>query len=309
MGAGERSHDPTEPVDDRTQDHSMTTTHPADVLVSPAWVADRLDRFREPTPDYRLVEVDVNTDFYRERHAPGAVGFDWQADLQSDTWRDIPTPAEFERLMGDNGIANDTTVVVYGDNANWFATHLYWQFSIYGHDDVRVMDGGREYWLEHGFPTTDEVPTFPATEYHVETTDESIRAFRRDVHEALDAETTLIDVRMPEEYRGELIAPPGMDETAQRAGHIPGAINVLWADNVGSDGRFKPLAVLADLYESHGVTPDDAVIAYCRIGERSSITWFVLHELLGYDRVQNYDGSWTEWGNLVRAPVAVGDEE
>jgi thiosulfate/3-mercaptopyruvate sulfurtransferase len=309
MGPEERPHDPTEPVADRTQDHSMTTTHPADVLVSPAWVADRLDRFRDSAPDYRLVEVDVNTDFYRERHAPGAVGFDWQADLQSDTWRDIPTPAEFERLMGDNGIANDTTVVVYGDNANWFATHLYWQFSIYGHDDVRVMDGGREYWLEHGFPTTDEVPTFPATEYHVETTDESIRAFRRDVHEALDAETTLIDVRMPEEYRGELIAPPGMDETAQRAGHIPGAINVLWADNVGSDGRFKPPAALADLYESHGVAPDDAVITYCRIGERSSITWFVLHELLGYDRVQNYDGSWTEWGNLVRAPVAVGDEE
>jgi thiosulfate/3-mercaptopyruvate sulfurtransferase len=171
------------------------------------------------------------------------------------------------------------------------------------------MDGGREYWLEHDFPTTADVPEYPATEYHVDDPDESIRAFRRDVHRALDSDAKLIDVRMPEEYRGELIAPPGMDETAQRAGHIPGAINVLWADNVGSDGRFKPTETLEELYESHDIDSIDEVITYCRIGERSSITWFVLHELLGYEHVRNYDGSWTEWGNLVRAPLAVGDEE
>jgi thiosulfate/3-mercaptopyruvate sulfurtransferase len=282
-------------------------SHPTDVLVSPEWVADRLDEFERDTPDYRLVEVDVNPSFYAEEHAPGAVGLDWETDLQSEHWRDIPTPEEFARVMGDHGIGTDTTVVVYGDNANWFATHLYWQFSIYGHDDVRVMDGGRDYWLEHDFPTTDEVPSFSPVEYDVGRADESVRAFRSDVYDALEDDTTLVDVRMPEEYRGELIAPPGMDETARRGGHIPGAINVLWADNVGPDRRFKSREALAELYASHGVGPDDAVITYCRIGERSSITWFVLHELLGYQRVRNYDGSWTEWGNLIRAPVETGE--
>jgi len=297
------------PSSDREQDRTTNTPHPTTALVSPAWVADHLDQFRSDDPAFRLVEVDVNPDFYRERHVPGACGFDWRTDLQSDRWRDVPSPDEFERLMGDHGIANDTTVVVYGDNSNWFATHLYWQFTMYGHDDVRVMDGGREYWMEHDFPTSDAVPSFPTTEYRVDETDESIRAFRQDVYEALDDDTTLVDVRMPEEYRGELTAPPGMDETAQRAGHIPGAINVLWADNVDADGRFKSPAQLEALYESYGVTPEDEVVAYCRIGERSSITWFVLHELLGYEAVRNYDGSWTEWGNLIRAPIAVGDEE
>lgn len=307
-------------MDDHATPEPMNThdtPHPDDVLVSPEWVADRLDAFERDTPDYRLVEVDVNPSFYADRHAPGAVGLDWQTDLQSERWRDIPTPEEFARIMGDHGIANDTTVVVYGDNANWFATHLYWQFSIYGHDDVRVMDGGREYWLEHDFPTTDEVPSFSAAEYTVDGADESIRAFRHDVYEALDdaddegegdgGDTMLVDVRMPEEYRGELVAPPGMDETARRGGHIPGAINVLWADNVDPDRRFKSPEALADLYEGYGLAPDDPVITYCRIGERSSITWFVLHELLGYERVQNYDGSWTEWGNLIRAPIETGE--
>jgi len=285
----------------------MTDTHPNDVLVSPEWVADRLDAFAADAPDYRLIEVDVETEFYHVAHVPGAVGFDWRRDLQSDSWRDIPNPAEFERLMSEHGITNDTTVVVYGDNSNWFATHLYWQLSIYGHGDVRIMDGGREYWLEQGLPRTDEVPTFPRTDYEVPTRDESVRAFREDVESALDSETVLVDVRMPEEYRGELIAPPGMDETAQRGGHIPGAINVLWADNIGPDRRFKSAESLADLYRSHGITAADDVVVYCRIGERSSITWFVLHELLGYESVRNYDGSWTEWGNLVRAPIETGE--
>ncbi|GAB3316933.1 sulfurtransferase [Haloplanus salinarum] len=285
------------------------TTHSKEALVSPQWVADRLDQFQSDDTAFRLVEVDVNREFYRDGHAPGACELDWETDLQSETWRDIPSPDEFGQLMRDHGIANDTTVVVYGDNSNWFATHLYWQFTMYGHDDVRVMDGGREYWMEQGFPTTQEVPSFPTAEYTVREVDESHRAFRSDVYEALDSETMLIDVRMPEEYRGELTAPPGIDETAQRAGHIPGAINVLWADNVDSNGRFKPPQRLRELYASHGVTPDDDVIAYCRIGERSSITWFALHELLGYESVRNYDGSWTEWGNLIRAPIASGKEE
>jgi thiosulfate/3-mercaptopyruvate sulfurtransferase len=284
-----------------------TSSHPENVLVSPEWVHDRLGEFERDTPAYRLVEVDVNPSFYAERHAPSAVGLDWQTDLQSERWRDIPTPAEFADTMGKHGIGNDTTVVVYGDNANWFATHLYWQFSIYGHDDVRVMDGGRDYWLEHDFPTTDEVPSFSAVEYEVATENESIRAFRNDVYDALEDDTKLVDVRMPEEYRGDLIAPPGMDETARRGGHIPGAINVLWADNVGPDRRFKSPDDLVRLYDTHGIGPDDPVITYCRVGERSSITWFVLHELLGYERVQNYDGSWTEWGNLIRAPIETGE--
>lgn len=298
---------PERPDDDSEREPATGRSNEA--LVSPEWVADRLDRFRSDDAAFRLVEVDVNREFYRDGHAPGACEFDWETDLQSETWRDIPSPDEFERLMGDHGIANDTTVVVYGDNSNWFATHLYWQFVMYGHDDVRVMDGGREYWMEQGFPTTRAVPSFPTVEYTVSEVDESHRAFRHDVYEALDSGTTLIDVRMPEEYRGELTAPPGMDEAAQRAGHIPGAINVLWADNVDSNGLFKPPHRLRELYASHGVTPDDDVIAYCRIGERSSITWFALHELLGYDSVRNYDGSWTEWGNLIRAPIVAGNDE
>ena len=290
-------------------DEPLESQYPTDVLVSPEWVESRLGRFDSAETDARLLEVDVNTAFYETGHAPGAVCVDWQEDLRSADAHDILGPQEMESFLGACGITEETTVVVYGDNSNWFATHLYWQFTMYGHDDVRVMDGGREYWMEHDFPTSDAVPSFPTTEYRVDETDESIRAFRQDVYEALDDDTTLVDVRMPEEYRGELTAPPGMDETAQRAGHIPGAINVLWADNVDADGRFKSPAQLEALYESYGVTPEDEVVAYCRIGERSSITWFVLHELLGYEAVRNYDGSWTEWGNLIRAPIAVGDEE
>ena len=308
MHPDDTSDNGTDPTKDDTE-REPDTTHSKEALVSPEWVADRLDQFHSDDTAFRLVEVDVNREFYRDGHAPGACELDWETDLQSETWRDIPSPDEFEQLMRAHGIANDTTVVVYGDNSNWFATHLYWQFTMYGHDDVRVMDGGREYWMEQGFPTTQEVPSFPIAEYTVREVDESHRAFRSDVYEALDSETKFVDVRMPEEYRGELTAPPGIDETAQRAGHIPGAINVLWADNVDSNGRFKPPQRLRELYASHGVTPDDDIIAYCRIGERSSITWFALHELLGYESVQNYDGSWTEWGNLVRAPIAAGEEE
>jgi thiosulfate/3-mercaptopyruvate sulfurtransferase len=270
-------------------------------------VEERLDQFRADDPALRLVEVDVNPAFYEQAHVPGAVGFDWREDLQAETIRDLPSPAAFASLLGDHGITPETTVVVYGDNANWFAAHLYWQFTYYGHDDVRIVDGGREFWLEHDMPTTTTVPEFSAVDYPEPTPTESLRAYRTDVAAALDTDTTLVDVRMPEEFRGELIAPPGMDETARRGGHIPGAINVPWADNVGPNRRFRPPDELADLYESHGVTPDEPVITYCRIGERSSITWFVLHELLGYKTVRNYDGSWTEWGNLVGAPIAVGE--
>jgi thiosulfate/3-mercaptopyruvate sulfurtransferase len=276
-----------------------------DALVTPEWVTDRLDRFGDDDPDLRLVEMDVNPAFYERGHAPGAVGFDWRTDLQHDRLRDLPDPASFAALMGDHGITEDTTVVVYGDNSNWFAAHLYWQFVYYGHDDVRIMDGGRGYWNERGFPTTDERPSYPTVEYATPTPDDSVRAYRADVAAAIDGATKLVDVRMPAEFRGDLVAPPGMDETARRGGHVPGAINVPWADNVRPDRRFRSLDELADRYESAGIGPDDDVITYCRIGERSSITWFVLHELLGYDSVRNYDGSWTEWGNLVGAPIAV----
>ncbi|MEZ3118024.1 sulfurtransferase [Halobaculum sp. MBLA0147] len=276
-------------------------------LVSPAWVRERLDEFATSDPDLRLVEVDMNPAFYEVAHLPGAVGFDWRHDLQADRVRDIPSPSAFADLLGSHGIGPDTTIVVYGDNANWFAAHFYWVASYYGHADVRLLDGGRTYWTEHDMPTTDEVPTYPRVTYPTPTADESIRAYRREVSRALESETALVDVRMPEEYRGDLVAPPGTDEGARRGGHLPGAVNVRWSANVGPDRRFRSREELATMYADAGVGRGEDVITYCRIGERSSVTWFVLSELLGYDAVRNYDGSWAEWGNLVGAPVAVGE--
>jgi thiosulfate/3-mercaptopyruvate sulfurtransferase len=286
----------------------MTAQHyPDDVLVSPDWVADRLDRFRSPDPDYRLLEVDLNTDFYERGHLPGAVGLDWTADLQAETCRDLVDPAAFERLLGECGVTRDTTLVVYGDNWNWFAAHCYWVCSYYEHPDVRVMDGGREYWIEHGYPTTTEPPTVPTVEYSVDGRDDSIRAYRDDVLAGIEADTTFVDVRMPEEFTGELTAPPGYNESAQRGGHIPGAVNVLWADNLATDRRFKPPRELRAVYADRGITPEDDVVVYCRIGERSSVTWFALTQLLDYEHVRNYDGSWVEWGNMIGVPLERGE--
>jgi thiosulfate/3-mercaptopyruvate sulfurtransferase len=283
------------------------TDYAKDVLVSADWVADHLDDFQSDDSSYRLVEVDVDTEAYDEGHAPGAIGFNWETQLQDQTTRDILSKEDFEDLLGSHGIDADDTVVLYGDNSNWFAAYTYWQFKYYGHEDVRLMNGGRDYWLDNDYPLTEEVPEFSETDYDARGPYESIRAYRDDVEKAIGKGLPLVDVRSPEEYSGEILAPPGLQETAQRGGHVPGARNISWAATVNDDGTFKSADELRELYESEGVTDDQDVIAYCRIGERSSIAWFALHELLGYDNVTNYDGSWTEWGNLVGAPIEKGN--
>jgi len=280
-----------------------------DALVSADWVAERLDEFQRDDPDLRLIEVSVDTESYDDEHAPGAIGFNWETQLQDQTTRDILSKDGFESLLGSHGIARDSTVVLYGDNSNWFAAYAYWQFKYYGHENVRLLDGGRDYWIEHDYPTTTEEPAFPAQEYAARGPFEDIRAYRDDVENAIERGVPLVDVRSPEEFSGEVLAPPGLNETAQRGGHIPGAQNISWAATVNDDGTFKSADELRELYAEKGIDGDESVVAYCRIGERSSIAWFALHELLGYESTVNYDGSWTEWGNLVGAPVETGDAE
>ncbi|PSQ26231.1 sulfurtransferase [Halobacteriales archaeon QS_8_65_32] len=280
-----------------------------DVLVSADWVEEHIEEFGGDDPDYRLVEVDVDTEAYDESHAPGAIGLNWETDLQDQTRRDVLTKEAFAEVMGEHGIADDSTVVLYGDNSNWFAAYTYWQFKYYGHRDVRLMNGGRDYWLENDYPTTTDVPDFPTQDYEARGPFEGIRAYRGQVETAMERGVPLVDVRSPEEFSGEILAPPGLQETAQRGGHIPGAENISWAATVNDDGTFKSAEELRELYEGQGVTDDQEVVAYCRIGERSSIAWFALHELLGYENVVNYDGSWTEWGNLVNAPIETGEAD
>ncbi|WP_435156713.1 sulfurtransferase [Haladaptatus sp. DFWS20] len=296
-----------------------------DVLVSPDWLHEHLDLFQSDDSDYRLVEADIEyEESYAEAHIPGAVGFRWGSHLQDSIERDILKRAEFEEIMGNAGITADTTVVLYGDEANQWAAYTYWQFKYYGHDDVRLLDGGRPYWFDNEYPTTDEEPSFSQREYESAGPHEELRAYLDRVEEVAaiegesstegradigaDPEIPLIDVRSEAEYRGEKIAPEGSKETARRAGHIPGATNVSWKENLDDEGRFKDGDELRSVYAERGIQGTSEVISYCRIGERSSITWFALHELLGWD-VTNYDGSWTEWGNLVRQPVAVDVEK
>ncbi len=272
--------------------------HP-EVLVSTEWVAQHTG-----DPNVRLVEVDVDTTSYEKGHITNAVGWNWQTQLQDNVRRDLLTQKQFEDLCRQSGIANDTTVVFYGDNNNWFAAYALWQCKYYGHKDARLMNGGRKKWeLEKRAFSTD-VPKIVPTQYKASAPDESVRARREIVFDTLDKKNRyLIDVRSPDEFTGKVIAPPGMSETAQRGGHIPGAASIPWAKAANDDGTFKSYDELVKLYEAQGVRGDKEAIAYCRIGERSSHTWFVLKYLLGFDKVRNYDGSWTEWGNLVDAPI------
>jgi len=273
--------------------------HP-EVLVTTQWVADHAN-----DPKVRIVEVDVDTSAYDQGHAAGAIAWNWQTELQDPVRRDLIDKAAFEALMGRNGVSNDTTVVVYGDNNNWFAAWAFWQLKYFGHGDVRIMNGGRKKWLEEKRPVTTDKPKAASATYKAKTPDDSIRARRDQIFAVLDkrANAHLVDVRSPDEFTGKVIAPPGMTETAQRGGHIPGAASIPWSQAANEDGTFKAADALKALYEGKGVRNDKEVIAYCRIGERSSHTWFVLKYLLGYDKVRNYDGSWTEWGNLVGAPI------
>ena len=270
-----------------------------DVLVDTQWVENHLS-----DESIRIVEVDENPALYAEAHIPGAIGFDWKKDLQDQVKRDFLGPAEFGELFGGRGISNDHTIVLYGDRNNWFAAYTYWYLKYYGHDNVRLMNGPREKWISEGRPTATDVPGYDGQTFNAREGDESIRAYRDEVLAALDSNTSLVDVRSPQEYSGELIAMAGYEqEGAQRAGHIPGAASVPWAQAVKEDGTFKDADELRQLYSDKGVVNGNPIIAYCRIGERSAHTWFVLHELLGQDDVKNYDGSWTEWGNMVAVPI------
>jgi len=271
----------------------------SDVLVTTEWVA------RHGTDSaVRIVEVDVDTTAYDQGHVPGAAGWNWSSELCDTLTRDIVPAAALEALLGRSGIDNDTTIVLYGDNNNWFAAWAFWQLKMYGHRDVRIMDGGRKKWIAEGRELSTETPKFPARTYKAGPPDNSLRAFLPEVQEAMRKKSAaMVDVRGPQEFTGEILAPPGLPETCQRGGHIPGAKNIPWGKNCNDDGTFKSVEELRAMYAAQGITAEKPVIAYCRIGERSSLTWFVMKHLLGFEHVKNYDGSWTEWGNLVGAPV------
>jgi thiosulfate/3-mercaptopyruvate sulfurtransferase len=273
-----------------------------DALVSTDWVAQH-----STDPNVRVVEVDVDTKAYSEGHVPGALGWNWTSQLCDTLRRDILSKSEFEKLMADSGVSNSTTVILYGDNNNWFAAWALWQMKMYGHNDVRIMNGGRKKWLAEGREVSTDVPAPARASYAATGPDNSLRAFLPQVQAASAAASHgMVDVRSPQEFTGEILAPPGLPETCQRGGHIPGARSIPWGKACNDDGTFKSYDELKALYGGEGIDGSKPVIAYCRIGERSSHTWFVLKYLLGYQKVQNYDGSWTEWGNLVGAPVERG---
>ncbi|MFJ4096913.1 sulfurtransferase [Kitasatospora sp. NPDC089913] len=274
----------------------------SDVLVDADWVQARLD-----DPKVVIVEVDEDTSAYDKNHIRNAVRIDWKSDLQDPVRRDFIDQAGFEALLSAKGIANDDTVVLYGGNNNWFASYAYWYFKLYGHGDVRLLDGGRKKWELDSRDLVSEVPQRAATEYTAQAVDSSIRAFRDDVIAAIGT-LNLVDVRSPDEFSGKLLAPAHLpQEQSQRPGHVPSARNIPWAKNANDDGTFKSDDELKALYEAEGVDLAKDTIAYCRIGERSALTWFVLHELLGQENVKNYDGSWTEYGSLVGVPIELGN--
>jgi thiosulfate/3-mercaptopyruvate sulfurtransferase len=273
--------------------------HP-EALVDTEWVAEHLN-----DPKVRILESNEDILLYDVGHVPGAVKIDWHADLNDPIVRDYLDAERFAKVVAAKGVSNDTTVVFYGDKNNWWATYAFWVFKLFGHKDVRVMNGGRTKWIAEGRTLTKDVPQVAPGNYQVSKRDDSgIRAFRGDVLRHLEEKGALVDVRSPGEYKGELLHMPDYpQEGAQRGGHIPTAKSIPWAKAVREDATFKSFDELKALYEGEGITPERDVIAYCRIGERSSHTWFVLTYLLGYPKVRNYDGSWTEWGNLVNAPI------
>jgi len=273
-----------------------------DVLVEPEWLEEHLN-----DDSIRIVEVDENPDLYREAHIPGAIGFDWKRDLQDQVKRDFLSHQEFGKLFGSRGISNQHQIILYGDRNNWFAAYTYWYLKYYGHDNVKLLNGPRERWISEDRPTSTEVPSYPTATFEARPGDETIRARRDEVLAAIEDSKQLVDVRSPQEFSGELISPIGYEqEGAQRGGHIPGAKSIPWAQAVKEDGTFKSADELQELYGGKGVLSGEPIIAYCRIGERSAHTWFVLRELLGQPDVKNYDGSWTEWGNMVNVPVEKG---
>jgi thiosulfate/3-mercaptopyruvate sulfurtransferase len=277
----------------------MAATHNPNVLVTTEWVAQHAK-----DAGVRVVEVDVDTMSYDQGHVPGAAGWNWTTDLCDTVVRDIVPEAKLEELLGRTGIDNKTSIVLYGDNNNWFAAWAFWQLKVYGHAELRLMDGGRKKWVAEGREVSTDVPSFPRTSYRAKDPDMSLRAFLPEVQKVVGSKSAvLVDVRSPQEFTGEILAPPGLPESCQRGGHIPGARSMPWAKACNDDGTFKSPEELRALYGGIGVTGDKPVITYCRIGERSSHTWFVLKYLVGLDNVKNYDGSWTEWGNLVGAPV------
>jgi thiosulfate/3-mercaptopyruvate sulfurtransferase len=277
----------------------MSYSHP-EYLVETGWVAEHLN-----DPQVRIIESDEDPLLYRMGHVPGAVQVDWFTTLQHPLRRDFLTREKFEETCSSLGIGNDTTVVFYGDKSNWFACYALWLFQYFGHEGVRIMNGGRKKWEEEGRQVTKEAPSYPRAAYTAREPDNRIRAFREDVFAHIEAGRALVDVRSAQEYSGELISMPNYpQEGATRGGHIPGAVSIPWSKAINeADATFKSPEDLRALYQEKGVTPDHDIIAYCRIGERSSLTWFVLKYLLGYPNVRNYDGSWTEWGNLVNAPI------
>ncbi|ADH69740.1 MULTISPECIES: sulfurtransferase [Nocardiopsis] len=276
----------------------------SDVLVDADWVEAHLD-----DADVVLVEVDEDTSAYDKGHIPGAVKIDWKTDLQDPVRRDFVDRTGFEKLLSAKGIGNDDQVILYGGNNNWFAAYAYWYFKLYGHTNVRLLDGGRKKWELDSRELVKEVPERAATQYTAQEQDASIRAFRDEVVQAIGTKD-LVDVRSPDEFTGKLLAPAHLpQETSQRPGHIPTARNIPWAKTANEDGTFKTADELRELYTGAGVDLDKDIIAYCRIGERSSHTWFALHEILGLENVKNYDGSWTEYGSLVGVPVELGEAE
>ncbi|HET8587508.1 MAG TPA: sulfurtransferase [Candidatus Limnocylindria bacterium] len=287
---------------------AVDVTHPGtlpDALVSIDWAREHLD-----DPKVRFIEVDVNTRSYDEGHLSGAVGFNWKTQLTDSVRRDLVSRDELQALLRAAGVNDDTLIVLYGDNHNWFAAWAYWQLRYHGIDHVRLLDGGRQVVESSGLPLTTDAPGHAPGNITVpEGTREEIRVYRDSVVAGIDdPKRGLVDVRSPKEFSGELSAPEGLpQEAAQRRGHVPGAVNIVWSNAVTDDGTFKPLEELRALYSGHGITEDKEIVAYCRIGERSSHTWFVLSELLGYPNVRNYDGSWTEYGSLVGVPIETGD--